>query len=896
MTLQISEQQISGVRRKTYLTLFYRLRAKVNGSPNHRRREFVKQDEQTRRVPADMNAPHANQPPFTLAQAQAIPYGVSPAYGPPYGQSSAGPLPNTYPATQVTSSTQSIPQAAAPVAAHAGQWVHPSQYRQHAQPNPAMLAQGRMHNAGPRVPPDPYGPPAVGFQTPVGARPPQPTTRMANPEQFVKNLAQFMHQRGQSLNLSPAVGGRVINLMHLYATVVRMGGFKKVNASEAWPTVAAAMQFPPTQYPLAPQELKDHYERNLALYEEAWIQSQQRQRAMNNMQHMQSGAINPLQQPHMSFTKPIDPRGQAHSPQPMLQGLQGQPPVQAPPPQMPIKQTFSPQTTMSHISANGHVTPEPHQSQSKQQPIYPQQTPSRTSHLLETPPPQGQQPAFLSTSPVPRINEESMTSRNSPHISQDVQVVPPKEPSPAQQNYSPRMRILETYGGLDIGTVGQIGAELAYHKPTIPNFMELGVIDIHALTMSLKSGLHAEVRLALDMLAMVSVDPRIQLSLSNCEDLLETLVDCAETQVELLAENAVEVSDVMDINPYEEVLRSANLEMKGLQGVPAFGTLEHELDRAVERLICITTILRNLSFHEPNHELLADSTVIKPISTFIRYMGTRNMLLRTSPNTLEFMKDTIIFLSNVSQAIELPGKEEALSLLHFLLAFAPCPPPTNPSTDTIMFSPYQPLLHNYLPPAVDSLAKLLARDEPNRSLYRAIFLNDYGSTPPYDLLTRTFALAISPVPDVGKPSLTQVVEARKPYLVQGMLAAEILANLAPGPETGVARSWLSSADGFAPSLLRLVCLLSADRGVAVPRNVPAARMRDQEIQSYSPITHRGIAVLRRLVEKSRSPDQPNLDLPVGLRLKKESLLGTLLTQSTDGYMVRELCAYASLDD
>ncbi|KAI9788209.1 MAG: hypothetical protein M1816_007061 [Peltula sp. TS41687] len=838
-----------------------------------------------------MNGPHANQPPFNFAPVQAIPYGSSPGYGaPPYGQSSAaGSMPNVYPTAQVTSSTPAaIAQPGLPVTANAaGQWAHPSQYRQQHVPPNAMLAQGRMHNAGPRVTPDPYGPPppAAGFQTPVGARPPQPAAaaaRMANPEQFVKNLAQFMHQRGQPLNLSPAVSGRVINLMHLYATVVRMGGLKKVNASEAWPTVAAAMQFPPTQYPLAPQELKEHYDRNLASYEDAWIQSQQqRQRAMSNMQHMQAGAINPAQQQQP----------------PIFQGVQGQqPPVQTPS-QMPIKQTYSPQSTMSHVSANGHVTPEPHQPQGKQQPIYPQQTPSRTSHILETPPPHGQPTAFLSASPVPRIHEESMASRSSPRISHDAQLPPPREPSPVQLNYSPRMRVIETYGGLDIGTVGQLGAELAYHKPTIPSFMELGLIDIHALTMSLKSGLHAEVRLALDTLALVSVDPRIQLTLSNCEDLLETLVDCAEIQVELLAENAVEVSDVMDIGPYEEVLRSANQELKGLQEVPAFGSLDHELDRAVERLICVTTILRNLSFHEPNHDLLADSTVIKPISTIIRYMGTRNMLLRTSPNTLEFMKDCIIFLSNVSQAIELPGKDEALSLLHFLLAFAPCPPPTNPNTDRVMFSPYQPLLHNYLPPAVDSLAKLLARDEPNRSLYRAIFLSDCGSTPLYDLLTRTFALAISPVPDVGKASLIQVVEARKPYVVQGMLAAEILANLAPGPETGVARSWLSSADGFAPSLLRLVCLLSADRGP--PRaNVPAgSRMqRDQEIQSYSPITHRGIAVLRRLVEKSKYPDQPDLDLPVGLRLKKESLLGTLLTQSTDRYMVRELCAYAGLDD
>ncbi|MDU6244417.1 MAG: EAL domain-containing protein, partial [Bradyrhizobium sp.] len=94
----------------------------------------------------------------------------------------------------------------------------------------------------------------------------------------------------------------------------------------------------------------------------------------------------------------------------------------------------------------------------------------------------------------------------------------------------------------------------------------------------------------------------------------------------------------------------------------------------------------------------------------------------------------------------------------------------------------------------DALAKLLARDEPNRGYYKQLFSTDANNAGAYELLTRTFALAISPLPDKTKeqnrnPALPSLIETRKPFLMQGLLSAEILASLAPGPEAGVARSW-----------------------------------------------------------------------------------------------------------
>lgn len=59
----------------------------------------------------------------------------------------------------------------------------------------------------------------------------------------------------------------------------------------------------------------------------------------------------------------------------------------------------------------------------------------------------------------------------------------------------------------------------------------------------------------------------------------------------------------------------------------------------------------------------------------------------------------------------------------------------------------------------------------------------------------------------------RVVEIRKPSLMQGMLAADILASLAPGPESGLARRWLGSEDGWAKSLVRLCTVLTKEGGM-----------------------------------------------------------------------------------
>ena len=447
-----------------------------------------------------------------------------------------------------------------------------------------------------------------------------------------------------------------------------------------------------------------------------------------------------------------------------------------------------------------------------------------------------------------------------------------------------------SHGGIHAVELKVVVNGLLEARPDMPVYEDHGVIDIENLVMSLRSGIHAEVRLALDTLAALSLQPPELMVLGDCDDLVETLIECADDQVDLLAENAAEVSDAMLISSYEEIVRGCRAEIKSIQEVHEFGTLEYNLDRSVDRLICITTVLRNLSFAQENHTLLADPVVIRFMATVIRYLGTRNMLLRTYQNTLDLTKDLVIFLSNIAQAIEIPGKEEALSILHFLLSFAPSPPPTSSGDDDISFAPYNPATHRYLPPAVESLAKFLARDDPNRNFYRDIFAGEATTVPPYDLLTRTFALAVASMPEFVRSNALNLVDARKAYLAQGLLGAEILAGLIPPSEHSLARLWLSSQDGFALNLVKTVSLLetSVTKG--------QGRISEVDVFGYKMIIERGLALLRKLAEKAKDTEGQASELPPGVLPRQEGLIGWLMSRDMGLLVVRHLCNYWGFDN
>lgn len=756
-----------------------------------------------------------------------------------------------------------------------------------------------------------------------GMRPQQRPMSGMNPEQFMKNLSHFMSAKGLPFDTNATVADRPVNIMMLFQAVSSKGGYKTVTAANGWAHIAQAIGLP-AQMPTVAPALKQVYERNLQKFEEAWI-AQQKTRMMGQNPNMPNQGtpqkpMQPGQQtPQGQMTPGQMPQGQMPqgqmTPGQMTPGQQqGQPqmPQQQPQQQHPQQHPQNQQQQMQQHQQQQHQLQQQQHQQMQQQmqqqhqqqqhhqqmqqqhqqtPVKPGQAPVNG---FATPQPQqvgmmmGHQRNSLSksvdpnTPSDPALQSPAHHRQGSMHIGHpDGRPAGPVSESrappavPKSDDYSPCARELSSFGGIDLHAANYLGTELERWMPTAPTIGEYGNIDIAALTRGLECGLHSEARLALDTLVTVT-SSNFHLNFRFCPDLLDALIDYAEEQLDLLVEHTVEVADEISLTSYEDVVRACRIDQNAVRDCPVFGTIEYDLDRAVDKLICITTIFRNTSFpgeQNENHAMLADETVIKFLCSVIRYLGTRTMLLRSHVNTLDFMKDIVVLMSNIAGSIELPSREQALCLLNFLLAFAPSPAPTVVA-GSLFFAPFEPSVQPYLPHAVDALAKLLARDEPNRGFYKAIFGHDSGHSSNNDILTRTFALAISPLPDklaettrhAGYPSL---IEVRKPFLMQGLLAAEILASLAPGFESGVAKAWLSSGEGLAQNLATLARELSITFERQIPRG---PRSKDPELVYLVVLA---VTLLRRLTEKARDPNHPSTSLPKGVLPSQQVLMEAL---------------------
>lgn len=814
--------------------------------------------------PSQSDGSRVNTPQNSnLMPGQAFPQGMGAQFQQGPGMTSAAPQPSMQ--AQQFQGMQQVPQGYHQAIAAQQQRLHAMQLQNQNRP---MNANPQM--AGRPVPPggmNQMANPQIAAM--AAARQMQPNIpKPNNPEGFMRSLQKFMMSRNLPFDPNPIVSGRPINLVQLYGTVMKMGGSKKVTAMNLWPAVAQQLQLPQMQFPMAPQEIQEQHRRNLGPYEQAFVSSQQKQFA----DQTQQGGIQrqPNDPSAMQFQSPsVKPGPGFEQTQQIAQS-----------PQHNTPGTNTPQAA----PANGFATPTHARSQSK--PPQPPQRLSISRPSQSSVPPQDGAAQFAAPSPTqqgkgatPVPGQQSGQAEKKPEKVVKKPIEDPFKPMVLKEN--------RPHGPINVDEMYQLGEEILRYKPIVPSFAELGVVDIHALTMGLKSGIEGEMQVALDTLTTLSCEHRLQISLHNCDDLVESLVDCAEDQTEYLAQHIPQVTDVMTLRSYEEVTRGCQLEFTSLAEVPEFGSLPYELDRAVDRLICITTILRNFSFSESNFDVLGMPAVTQVFADVFRNVGTRDMFLRSNQNTLDLMKDAVIFMSNLAHLMQIPGKEEALSLLNFLLAFSPLPEP-GAKPDEVMFTAFNSTIHRYTPAAVDGLAKLLARDDPNRIYLGAIFSGDGSAAPRPELLTRAFGLAVCCIPD-KKP--LAAADSRKVFLTQGLLAADVLTTFADGSQ---ARSWLGSTDGFAIHLLRLSCLLCTERipPLNMMRHTPQVA---EELFSFSSMVHRGLAILRRLAEKSKQVDSASpLRLPSGILPRKESLLGALLLPTIDPTIIRQLITYARL--
>ena len=738
----------------------------------------------------------------------------------------------------------------------------------------------------------------------------QAMMRSGNPDQLIRSVAQYMQQKGYPFNPHPTAAGCPINFNHLFSMVMKQGGSKRFTTASQWAQLALNLQIPQQHLTGAAQELHNYWQANLANFESWYVQQQQqqRQRAINEQMKMTNQAGDP----------PVAPGQWSPAGQMVSQSPGPQPPrlMNA---QMPVHPDYTNigRPNQNHdprqLQQNGLLTSQQMNTQTRQPNMYPM--PQTTSSHLPQASTQIDKITMSAQGTNPTINDESRPSSN-----RKSGTALESRKKPLSPVLSPKMEPKGsplTHGGLQVRFLQkrlmieepprrdkdkakdkedlQLIDDLQSSRPWVPSIEEFGLIDIQALVLSLRSGLNAEVRLALDTLSIMSA--MAPPDLPRCESLIEVLIECADEQVDVLAEHATEVSDDMLITSYDEMVRGCAVENQTMQEVPEFGNLDYELDRAVERLLCITRILRNLSFARgASLSGLTEPSVVKLMTTVIRYLGTRNMLLRTYQHTLDFSKDIIVLLSNVSQDIDLPGREEAFCLLHFLLSFAPSPTATDANNEELAFSHYNPAVHRYYPLAVDILAKLLARDDPNRTLYRSLFLADSTSSPPYGTLTRAFGLAIAGIPIYDNPAeFPHIIKNpnRMHTMAQGLLAAEILSGLIPTFEHSLARSWLTSRDSFASSLVEIT-LFFGHPTVSTSTRYSSSQYAEVERAVSASIAQHSAAVLVKLAERAKNPDSRTSTLPSSIMPRKKRFLDAMKSDHLNGYLFRQLCIYADM--
>lgn len=673
--------------------------------------------------------------------------------------------------------------------------------------------------------------------------------QQATEQNFLARLNAYAQQHNQSLDPQPTICGRSVNYYAIFAAVNRANVLSQGPAYNNWSLIASAIGFPPNEYPTAAREIEELFNQNLKSFATTYLAIMKKRM---QMQQQQTGARPNMQMSPPSNSQSIDMQNSGSAVQSFQPAL-AQSHAQATPASRKASLPPSmnqPQQDSSNVMSNANLD-----LQNRRQPSLPR----AQSITAENFPPSLSRKQSTSFAQTPSAN----TQRNDFYgieSSSGPMNIKKEDNKPRGSVHDPKVRVVESHGGLMVDQLMEISEELVKIKPSLPSFEEMGIIDINALSLSIQSGIHVEMRYALDQLLSLSSDPRFPLSLIDCEELVDSLIGCAEDQLDYLASEAVEESDEIQLPYVEDLAIAARQETLGIQNRPEFASTDYERQQAAERLIGITAILRNISFADSaaNHNLLAGPPLIVLLSTIIRLLGTRSMLLYSHIIASNFMKDTVTLLSNIAHRVELPGKDEALSILHLLVAFAPAPPiDLQSSPDKVSFAFYDPNLHQYMPSAVDALAKLIARDEPNRTFIRAIFHAESSLPAASQLLTRAFSLSIAPLPDRNKGHLIgsmefRLAEARKPFFCQGMLAADILASLLPSTgdasSPNLAQAWLASDDGWTQSLMHMVLALSMDPTIngAPMRHPNTQRIMDPEGRGFALVTRKALSMLQRL--------------------------------------------------
>ncbi|WBW72560.1 SWI/SNF complex subunit Sol1 [Schizosaccharomyces osmophilus] len=682
-----------------------------------------------------------------------------------------------------------------------------------------------------------------------------PSDVAENYNKFMVSLLSFMAKRGTPLKNYPSIDGSPINLMMLYALVMRTGGSRRVTSLKLWPKVAASLGITnPKTVPLLYQQ----YNNCLLPYEEAWARAHQQKLRLENQNQTQN-------ENQTSYSE--DPR--------ILTSRQASVPKMASHVQIPNPKSETPSLNVpSYMTANYKPSPSP------------TAVPQRSGSIPLNPSGNEKSKPFASnvSTPLPSVS-------NRP---------PPAELSVESRIYNPiKIDLAGTTAGfpLHLSSAHRIDESLMHLK--MPSISNLGCINIHALSMSLLSTLSGEMTYSLNVLLLLTNDRQEVVHLAKCEEVIDALVEVGWNCLDILTERLASESNQNLHNERPsyrhlllECIQENNLQkIRPDSGAEACPTDERKSRELTEQhLLAVCIIFRNMS--------LVDETIMNRchgseffsfLMRLIRLLNRgESYLLPSKRAMLDLHKDVLLLLSQVSHNIVLPNMESALQILHFILAFSPITKryikrnglETEHSQKFPLDVPnYTPFTHPYVGPSIAVYAKLLARDTTNKIFFQTVFDRNPA------LLDLTFLFLASVIPKFNRQCL-KLCEKRLPLLQHAFLCLENTVSFIREPSQAV--FWCNIGDGFFASLIRLLILLSGHPSLnpVFPPDVPARTSTNP----FRYIIQNGILCAKKLYHLACSINAPITSFPKG-----ETILAILLAPTTDRTFLKDLSTILDKD-
>ncbi|CAG8612086.1 17698_t:CDS:2, partial [Rhizophagus irregularis] len=282
-------------------------------------------------------------------------------------------------------------------------------------------------------------------------------------------------------------------------------------------------------------------------------------------------------------------------------------------------------------------------------------------------------------------------SNNLPLISSDQPPsIKPTHPKPPKVNYAPKTRRVDSYGGLDLRVFEKFSLPL-----TIPGIQDL--VDVHALTMSLKCGMKLEVINALNTLTTLSYYRSAQIDLKQCGDLVDVLFDMILEYVDHVSpvneKITEEIISQRKFKSYRELYQLSKQECEEFADVALEdAAISGDVLPLHEQCWCVINMIRNFSFtndNNENHEYLATHPRFLTVLMRVLYIGyddsfklykendigpdvkTKRIkaIRKKAYDILELRKSVLIILSNIAAYVPLPSIYVARDLLILIADF-----------------------------------------------------------------------------------------------------------------------------------------------------------------------------------------------------------------------------------